>query len=113
MKYEKPVIVAVDEMAEGVYLSSGDQAKKCESKYMNGTYHRPSPSNIEGAVCQYGDLGCRSCPADNNWDCALLTNRPLATDCLTDGRLMPKWEYMGKTPTDTYVNTNFNTFNPS
>ena len=113
MKYERPVIVKVEDTTEGVYLSSGDQKKECQSKYMNGTYQRPNPSSVPGATCQYGDLGCRSCPADNNWDCALVTGRPIATTNLTGGTLMPKWEYDGHTPTDTYVNTNFNTFNPS
>lgn len=113
MKYVRPEIVTVNEMAEGVYLASGDEVKTCQSKYMNGVYQRPNPSTIPGATCRYGDLGCRSCPADNNWDCALLTDRPLATSSLTDGALMPKWEYIGHTPDETYVNTNFNTFNPS
>lgn len=113
MRYERPLIVAMSEIAEGVYLASGEEPKHCQSQYMNGTYQRPNPSNIPGATCQYGDLGCRSCPADINWACALQTGDGLQGLDVTGGKLMPKWEYDGHTPTDTYVNTNFNTFNPS
>lgn len=111
MRYEKPVIVKVDDVAEGVYLASGQ--KQCQSKYMNGTYKRPNPSNIPGAECKYGDLGCRSCPADINWNCALQTGEGIQSLDKTGGKYMPLWEYEGHDENAVYVNTNFNTFDPS
>ncbi len=112
MKYERPLIVTVNDVAEGVYLASGEPKKECQSKFMNGNYQTPNPSNIPGATCQYGDLGCRSCPADINWACALQTGEGIQGLDKTGGKFMPIWEYEGHTPTDTYINDNFNTYNP-
>lgn len=36
--YEKPIILANDDVAEGVYAASGDDVAKCDSKYMLGIW---------------------------------------------------------------------------
>ena len=51
-RYERPMIIAYQDTAEGVYLASGGAADnsdtanniKCDSQYMNGNWQAPDYS---------------------------------------------------------------------
>ena len=109
MKYEKPTVVALNDMSEGVYLSSG-YARHCESMYMNGTYQAPEGGKVIGGIYTYGSIGCRSYPADINYHCAIAAGE---FDSIRDGKRMPQWELNGHSISDTYINSaDFNEFEP-
>jgi hypothetical protein len=68
--YEKPMILANEGLAEGVYAASGSvanisttpssHAADCDSQYMNGIWHEPDYT----VQTTYGErLGCNGCPA--------------------------------------------------
>lgn len=109
--YVRPTVVATEGMSEGVYLASGAQAEPvCLSSYMNGTYHAPEGGKVEGGIYTYGSIGCRSCPADINYHCAIASGE---YDAIRPGLpCMPQWESKGHSTSDTYVNTDFNEYEP-
>lgn len=95
MKYEKPLLVLQEELAEGVYMASGDQTIACESAYMKGVHH-PPVTNTYGVEIKRSDRGCEGCPADQGGSCRLDLG-PFGSP------LMPTWERNGNSPDDTYV----------
>lgn len=100
--YEKPVILANEELAEGVYAASGavdegfnepagsesvesssettdnnvtDNGPKCDSKYMNGEWQAPDYSDWAGGTRGYKQqFACLGCPANTDNGCGLLTH---------------------------------------
>lgn len=98
MKYEKPVIVAENEVAESVYAHSGALYTTCNSQYLNGTYQAPVGGRVPSGTMTTGrQLGCQTCPADRNWDCRAAEGSYEV--------LMPKWERDGHTPDDVFLYT--------
>lgn len=100
-QYAKPVVLEMDELAEGVYAASGSHEAKCDSKYMDGNYHAQDYSGANG----YGNLvtlGCTGCPAFRANGCGLQVDAAYlegATSYGTDdGNRMPEWERQGKDP---------------
>lgn len=97
MHYEKPDILRVDNLNEGVYLASGDTQETkavCKSIYMLGVFHKPNSSNPNGGtnmeVC-----GCQGCPAGDDGDeCGLI--KGYVGDYNKDFR--PAWERRGESP---------------
>ena len=99
--YEKPVVLANDELAEGIYAASGevvdntppdvdttpsepaegnsassDNGPKCDSIYMKGVWQDQNrttwaPGETKSYKEQFGCLGCRAYTADG---CGLLTH---------------------------------------
>ena len=63
--YEKPDILRVDNLNEGVYLASGDPV--CGSKYLMGNWIKPSRGTSQGERLQV--WGCEGCPADDGNGC--------------------------------------------
>lgn len=107
MNYQKPVIITQDNIAEGIYTASGEK-NHCESAYMNGSYQRPTEGWVEGQTYTYSTIACRSCPADQNWTCAVADGNTYMNQTLK-----PKWEVNGHAASDTFVCTaGFNSFNP-
>lgn len=101
-KYEKPVVVVNEGLAEGVYANSGSSVAglpSCDSKYMNGVYQKEAGGWNVSVKDYYGCLGC---PAYRNNGCALQVDEAYmegATSYDTDnGKRMPAWESLGKTP---------------
>jgi hypothetical protein len=116
--YEKPVILANEELAEGVYAASGDVAGgdaasggsqiKCDSKYMDGNWQPQTYGDgSQGYKYQYGCLGC---PAYTASGCGLLSHyveSNYATSYETDnGKRKPAWEWNGFKPYDTVTDWN-------
>jgi len=96
MHYEKPVILQVENLAEGIYLASGDVADNggCESQYMNGEWHQQKwyisePTPVIEAY------GCRGCAADDGHKCKLKEQAKW-----NGGVFKPQWEQDGKDPNE-------------
>ncbi|MDD7403456.1 MAG: hypothetical protein SO170_05085 [Butyribacter sp.] len=108
--YEKPVVMTSDEIAEGVYLASGDVAASgqpgCDSKYMNGVWQDQNKQNwAPGETKGYKEqFGCLGCPANTASGCGLLTHyidsgKAQSYD-VDNGNRMPSWERKGYKPND-------------
>lgn len=100
MRYEKPLAIRNDEIAEGIYTLSGDGAGestelKCESTYMQGTYHA-SQATIYGNEYKRKDRGCEGCPAAQGGACRLGLG-PFGSS------LMPTWERNHENPEDIFI----------
>lgn len=94
--YEKPTVIRPEELSEGIYLDSGDNAgtAQCESRHMNGVYHRPKDWYQDADTML--DRGCEGCPAGYSY-----------TECRREednfgDPLMPKWELLGYSPESNY-----------
>jgi hypothetical protein len=105
--YEKPMILANEGLAEGVYAASGDVASglKCDSKYMKGVWQPQTYGDgSEGYKKQYGCLGC---PAYTASGCGIAEGNHYdqsgnAKSYETDnGKRKPAWEWNGFGPYDT------------
>jgi hypothetical protein len=113
--YEKPMIIANDELAEGVYAApSGDDANgnaasgqnqiKCDSKYMEGNWQIATYASDPtlGYKYIYGCLGCR---AYTPTGCGLLSHYVESNYASSyeedEGRHKPAWEWLGHKPNDT------------
>ncbi|MFQ7239317.1 MAG: hypothetical protein ACLRP8_10185 [Roseburia intestinalis] len=81
-RYERPMIIAYQDTAEGVYLASGGAADnsdtanniKCDSQYMNGNWQAPDYSGWNGGTRGYRQqFGCLGCPAYTATACGLET----------------------------------------
>jgi hypothetical protein len=106
--YEKPMIIANDELAEGVYATtsgatsngaaaSGTAVSGCDSIYMQGHY-QAADFNKQNAT--YGErLGCTGCPAFAYNYCQLEDYyRTQYTSYEVDnGNRRPAWETKGHT----------------
>lgn len=115
--YEKPIVLANNELFEGVFAGSGIQAGgtgggtgdgdtgsgvivQCNSAYMNGTYQAPDWNNTSTNIGRYG---CNGCPAERQGThCGLLTD--YVTSGYADsykqnaGNYKPLWESKGLDP---------------
>ena len=95
MKYESPVFIQSDELAEGIFMASGEDvpgSKTCNSVYMKGVFKKDDFSNWSSGTLM--DVGCLNCPA--NWGrCAV--NDPYLSK---PGPYMPLWEKLGHAPTE-------------
>ncbi len=101
--YEKPVVVKIEEAAEGVYAASGAAGPgqqgeiKCQSQYMQGVWHRPNtvtPGRDQEEVINR--RGCEGCSADDGDGCKIMKGK--ADDLNPDGIFKPTWEQEGKSP---------------
>jgi hypothetical protein len=88
--YNKPEILVVDGLAEGIYASSGSSGASCESLYMNGVFTVGTYSPITDGY-KIG-RGCEGCHA--NWGKCAIGDPNLNPD--QDFR--PSWEKAGKGP---------------
>lgn len=94
MHYEKPDILRVDNLSEGVYLASGG-LPVCGSAYMGGHYHIPNPNDASNVMAF---RGCDGCSAQDGDKCKIEVG---AYDQLNpNGIFMPTWEQQNKLPTD-------------
>jgi hypothetical protein len=102
--YKKPLIVATDDVAEGVYTASGDEvadSRVCQSQARNGVWkeayyssRRANPEYTFDGTQTYDDFyACTGCAADVNFHCVLQTGESLRA-----GRtaLKPLWESKGR-----------------
>lgn len=95
MMYQKPIIVSINDLAEGVYAASGSQntTSRCKSIYMKGVYQQPTYNPIEDGY-KIG-RGCEGCPAWNGTSCRFIS----APDEMNwDGDFRPTWEVQGHKP---------------
>lgn len=107
-KYEKPVVIENEGLAEGIFMASGDAASggvKCDSKYMNGVWQAPDYSDWAGGTRGYRQqFGCLGCPANTASACGLQTHYPdsgnAASYDVDNGNRMPSWERKGYGPDD-------------
>jgi hypothetical protein len=110
-KYERPIVLTNEELAEGVYAASGDTAtkKSCDSKYMNGVWHGMdyTTKDSEGYLARFGCLGCR---ANRFNSCGLVTDYVANNEASSydddAGNRMPEWERKGYGPNDTVTDYN-------
>lgn len=93
-KYEKPIVMKVESLSEGIYMASGEKASgagsciDCESRYMCGNRTKPKDWYQENDIMM--DRGCEGCPYLYN---------PFGPH---GSSLMPEWERRGYSPTDNY-----------
>ncbi len=87
--YEKPEIIVVDNLAEGIYASSGKTGQTCDSIYMNGIFVLGTKSPITDGYKK--GRGCEGCPANWGDKCAV-------SELNYDGDFRPSWEVEGKGP---------------
>lgn len=92
-KYEKPLVVVSNDLAEGVFAASGaateEENFECQSPEMGGNY---MPGNTGDKPKGFDDkkwFGCKGCPADRGTYCAL-KNGEKVTPGNKDFR--PDWE---------------------
>ena len=91
--YEKPDILRVDNLAEGVYLASGG-LPVCGSVYLRGVWHKPTYSGTDMLVFR----GCEGCSADDGDGCKILKGK---YDQLNpNGDFRPEWERRNYKPED-------------
>lgn len=86
--YKKPVVMVVDDLAEGIYASSGSSGHGCKSLYMNGVFVVGTQSPINDGY-KVGK-GCEGCPAGGS--------RCRVHEVNYDGDFRPSWEVSGKLP---------------
>ena len=113
-KYTKPVVLTMDELAEGVYAASGatageanaDGGIKCDSVYMKGVWQAPDKSNwAPGTTRGYKQqFACLGCPANTDNGCGLQTHYVesgnAASYDVDNGNRKPTWEKKGYGPND-------------
>lgn len=115
--YEKPMLRVNVELAEGVYLASGDTTSdssgslSCDSVYMKGVWQAPDYSDWAGGTRGYKQqFGCLGCPAYTATACGLLTHyadSDYASSYEVDnGNRKPSWEAKGYGPEDTVTDWN-------
>lgn len=113
--YEKPVVLPVEDTAEGVYMASGGIADggalKCDSIYMQGIWQDQDRSAWgEGTRGYKQQFGCLGCPANTDNGCGLLTHYVesdyAASYDTDDGNRKPSWEKKGYGPDDVVTDWN-------
>lgn len=109
--YEKPVILANDDVAEGVYAASGDNVAKCDSVYMLGVWQAQDTSPWGETTPGYKQVfGCLGCPAHTANGCGLQTHYiesgQASSYDVDDGNRMPSWERKGYGPDDPVTDFN-------
>ncbi|MCD7738933.1 MAG: hypothetical protein LUH58_07840 [Lachnospiraceae bacterium] len=119
-RYEKPVVLANEELAEGVYAASGASEDvtssvstvSCDSQYMNGVWQAPDYSAwADGESRGYRQqFGCLGCPAYRANGCGLLTDYVASGNAssydVDSGSRMPSWEAKGYGPNDPVTDWN-------
>lgn len=105
MKYEKPMVIVNNMLAEGVYTASGDLSGKCNSVYMNGVWQQPDYSDWGGVdrgyKQQYGCLGCPSYTATGcGLDSHFVDSGMSGSYDQDNGNRKPTWEKRGYKPDD-------------
>lgn len=111
--YEKPIVVPVDEAAEGIYAASGatntngetDGGVKCDSVYMKGVWQAPDYSDWAGGTRGYKQqFACLGCPANTANGCGLQTHYVESGHAssydVDNGNRKPSWEKKGYKPGD-------------
>jgi hypothetical protein len=104
--YKKPLIVATDDVAEGVYTASGvadgtNETRVCQSQTRNGVwkeaYCSPRKSNaaytFDGTISYDDYYACMGCAADVSFHCVLQTGEELRSGST---QLKPTWEAKGR-----------------
>lgn len=92
-RYEKPDILRVDNLNEGVYLASGNPV--CGSIYLRGEWRKPWV-NSNGTMIEV--RGCEGCSADDGDGCKIKKGK---YDQLNpNGDFRPTWEQKGYKPDD-------------
>lgn len=113
--YEKPVVLPVEDTAEGVYMASGGiadgGAPKCDSIYMQGIWQDQDHSSWgEGTRGYKQQFGCLGCPANTDNGCGLLTHYVEADSAASydvdNGNRKPSWEKKGYGPDDVVTDWN-------
>lgn len=107
-KYEKPIVIVNNELAEGVYATgsgAANNAPGCDSQYMAGTWQGPDNSAWNGKTRGYKQqFGCHGCPAYTGSACGLTTHyvdaNYAASYDVDNGNRMPSWERKGYGPDD-------------
>ncbi len=105
--YEKPVVLANEDVAEGVYAASGTAgAPKCDSVYMQGVWQAPDYSDWAGGTRGYKQqFACLGCPANTDNGCGLQTHYVQSGQAASydtdNGNRKPSWEKKGYGPEDT------------
>lgn len=89
--YKKPEIIVVDDLAEGIYASSGSSGGRCESFYMAGIFSYADGSNSINVGYKAG-YGCHGCPAVSGD-----MTRCIVNEVEWDSDFRPWWEKQGKT----------------
>ena len=99
--YEKPIVIPAEDVAEGVYMASGatnaagDGKPGCDSKYVNGVWHKDT---YDGKT-YLSHLGCNGCPAFRWNGCGLqldyVDSNFAASYDQDNGKRMPGWEAKG------------------
>ena len=91
MHYEKPDILRVDNLSEGVYLASGGVAV-CKSQFLKGNWTKPHRGIYQGPRVEV--WGCEGCPGGDDGDYCKLAKGEVHDD--KDYR--PTWEREGLDP---------------
>lgn len=115
--YERPMILASEGLAEGIYMASGDveagggggdtgnSGPGCDSIYMLGVWQAPDYSDWAGGTRGYKQqFACLGCPANTDSGCGLQThyvdsNYASSYD-VDNGNRKPSWEKKGYGPDD-------------
>ena len=106
-EYVKPLVLANDTIAEGIYTASGDSGgSKCDSIYMNGVWQAGDYSDWGTGTRGYKQqFGCIGCPANTGSGCGLESHYPASGPAgsydTDDGNRKPTWEKKGYGPDDT------------
>lgn len=110
--YEKPIVLANNELSEGVFAASGTaSAIKCDSAVMNGVWQAPDYSTWgpDGRGYQQ-QFGCLGCPSNTGSGCGLLTHYVDSGNAesyeVDNGNRKPSWEKKGYDPDDTVTDWN-------
>ena len=112
--YEKPIVLANEELAEGIYTASGAEGDtanasgsgpKCDSIYMQGVWQAPDYSQWNGVDRGYKQqFACLGCPANTENGCGLLTHYVdsgyASSYDVDNGNRKPSWEKKGYGPDD-------------
>lgn len=91
-RYEKPILITLEQCSEGVYLSSGTRYA-CKSIFMKGKYIQPTYNPIKDGY-KIG-RGCEGCPAWNGYSCRFVSEPEQMN---WDGDFRPTWEKKGHLP---------------
>lgn len=67
--YKKPLITIDSDLAEGIYLASGSNGLKCDSRYMKGNWQAPDYSSWNGEVRRAS--ACEGCHKNAEGGCAV------------------------------------------
>lgn len=109
--YKKPLITIDSDLAEGIYLASGSNSLKCDSRYMKGNWQAPDYSSWNGGTRGYKQqFACLGCPANTANGCGLLTHYEDSGHAgsydVDNGNRKPSWEKKGYGPDDPVTDWN-------